>query len=180
MGVEIWPYGLINHLKSLLWNEIFTFYNLVFPFSYFGLLCCPVSMIVDWESLWHYCQRQNLFINMRTFGINYYFYSWQPTLCCVKILFLVLYSLCTGVIPYSIVKELWHYYLILDNPCWVIKKVLLPHFNFICPGIIPRSIVHIFEGKTAEEDEDTMYDVRVSYIEIYNEEIRSSIFLSRW
>jgi len=39
-------------------------------------------------------------------------------------------------------------------------------------GIIPRSIVHIFEGKTAEEDEDTMYDVRVSYIEIYNEEIR--------
>ena len=32
--------------------------------------------------------------------------------------------------------------------------------------------MHIFEGKTAEEDEDTMYDVRVSYIEIYNEEIR--------
>ena len=32
--------------------------------------------------------------------------------------------------------------------------------------------MHIFEGKTAEEDEDTLYDVRVSYIEIYNEEIR--------
>ena len=104
MGVEIWPYGLINHLKSLLWNEIFTFFNLVFLFSYFGLLYCPVSKIVDWESLWHYCQRQNLFINMRTCGINYNFYSWQPTLGCVKILFLVLYSLCTGVIPYSIVK----------------------------------------------------------------------------
>ena len=37
--------------------------------------------------------------------------------------------------------------------------------------------MHIFEGKTAEEDEDTMYDVRVSYIEIYNEEIRLSYFL---
>ena len=36
--------------------------------------------------------------------------------------------------------------------------------------------MHIFEGKTAEEDEDTMYDVRVSYIEIYNEEIRLSYF----
>lgn len=43
------------------------------------------------------------------------------------------------------------------------------------PGLIPRSIVHIFEGKTAEEDEDTLYDVRVSYIEIYNEEIRWGI-----
>jgi hypothetical protein len=46
-----------------------------------------------------------------------------------------------------------------------------------CPGLIPRSIVHIFEGKTAEEDEDTLYDVRVSYIEIYNEEIRSRLTL---
>ena len=32
--------------------------------------------------------------------------------------------------------------------------------------------MHIFEGKDAEEDDDTMFDVRVSYIEIYNEEIR--------
>ena len=39
-------------------------------------------------------------------------------------------------------------------------------------GLIPRSIVHVFEGKEAEEDEDTIFDVRVSYIEIYNEEIR--------
>ena len=39
-------------------------------------------------------------------------------------------------------------------------------------GLIPRAIVHIFEGKDAEEDDDTMFDVRVSYIEIYNEEIR--------
>ena len=39
-------------------------------------------------------------------------------------------------------------------------------------GLIPRAIVHIFEGKEAEEDDDTMFDVRVSYIEIYNEEIR--------
>ena len=38
--------------------------------------------------------------------------------------------------------------------------------------MIPRAIVHIFEGKDAEEDDDTMFDVRVSYIEIYNEEIR--------
>ena len=43
---------------------------------------------------------------------------------------------------------------------------------FIFPGLIPRSIVHVFEGKEAEEDEDTIFDVRVSYIEIYNEEIR--------
>ncbi|XP_023331718.1 kinesin-like protein KIF17 [Eurytemora carolleeae] len=39
-------------------------------------------------------------------------------------------------------------------------------------GIIPRAIVHIFEGKEADEDQDTTYDVRVSYLEIYNEEIR--------
>ena len=39
-------------------------------------------------------------------------------------------------------------------------------------GIIPRAIVHIFEGKEAEEDDDTLFDVRASYIEIYNEEIR--------
>ena len=39
-------------------------------------------------------------------------------------------------------------------------------------GLIPRSIVHVFEGKEAEEDEDTIFDVRVSYIEIYNEELR--------
>ena len=30
----------------------------------------------------------------------------------------------------------------------------------------------MFEGKDAEEDEDTIFDVRVSYIEIYNEELR--------
>ena len=40
------------------------------------------------------------------------------------------------------------------------------------PGLIPRAIVHIFEGKEAEEDDETLFDVRVSYIEIYNEEIR--------
>lgn len=39
-------------------------------------------------------------------------------------------------------------------------------------GIIPRAIVHVFEGKEADEDSDTVYDIRVSYIEIYNEEIR--------
>ncbi len=39
-------------------------------------------------------------------------------------------------------------------------------------GIIPRAIVHVFEGKEADEDNDTVYDIRVSYIEIYNEEIR--------
>ena len=39
-------------------------------------------------------------------------------------------------------------------------------------GLIPRAIVHIFEGKEAEEDDDALFDVRVSYIEIYNEEIR--------
>ena len=38
--------------------------------------------------------------------------------------------------------------------------------------MIPRAIVHIFEGKEAEEDDETLFDVRVSYIEIYNEEIR--------
>ena len=37
----------------------------------------------------------------------------------------------------------------------------------LTPGLIPRAIVHIFEGKTAEEDADTMYDVRVSYIEVH-------------
>ena len=46
-------------------------------------------------------------------------------------------------------------------------------YNF--PGLIPRSIVHVFEGKEAEEDEDTIFDVRVSYIEIYNEEIRDPL-----
>ena len=39
-------------------------------------------------------------------------------------------------------------------------------------GIIPRAIVHIFEGKEADEDRDTAYSVHVSYVEIYNEEIR--------
>ena len=39
-------------------------------------------------------------------------------------------------------------------------------------GLIPRAIVHIFEGKEAEEDDETLFDVRVSYIEIYNEEMR--------
>jgi len=39
-------------------------------------------------------------------------------------------------------------------------------------GIIPRAIVHVFEGKAADEDADTVYDIRLSYIEIYNEEIR--------
>ena len=39
-------------------------------------------------------------------------------------------------------------------------------------GIIPRAIVHVFEGKEREEDRDTVYTVHVSYMEIYNEEIR--------
>lgn len=39
-------------------------------------------------------------------------------------------------------------------------------------GIIPRAIVHIFEGKEKDEDRDTEYDIHVSYVEIYNEEIR--------
>ena len=39
-------------------------------------------------------------------------------------------------------------------------------------GIIPRAIVHIFEGKERDEDKDTIYTVHVSYVEIYNEEIR--------
>ena len=60
-------------------------------------------------------------------------------------------------------------------------------------GLIPRAIVHIFEGKEADEDRDTRYralsrhfeerhvkhsfkihrySVHVSYVEIYNEEIR--------
>ena len=39
-------------------------------------------------------------------------------------------------------------------------------------GIIPRAIVHIFEGKEADEDRDTVYGIQVSYVEIYNEEIR--------
>ena len=35
-----------------------------------------------------------------------------------------------------------------------------------------RAIVHVFEGKETEEDRDTVYTVHVSYMEIYNEEIR--------
>ena len=53
-----------------------------------------------------------------------------------------------------------------------IVHILSTHLHLYSAGLIPRAIVHIFEGKTAEEDEDTLYDVRVSYIEIYNEEIR--------
>ena len=30
----------------------------------------------------------------------------------------------------------------------------------------------MFEGKERDEDEDTIYTVHVSYVEIYNEEIR--------
>ncbi len=39
-------------------------------------------------------------------------------------------------------------------------------------GIIPRAIVHLFEGKEADEDRDTRYSIHISYVEIYNEEIR--------
>lgn len=39
-------------------------------------------------------------------------------------------------------------------------------------GIIPRAIVHVFEGKESDEDADTQYFIHVSYVEIYNEEIR--------
>ena len=39
-------------------------------------------------------------------------------------------------------------------------------------GIIPRAIVHIFEGKEEDEDANTKYTIHVSYVEIYNEEIR--------
>ena len=35
-----------------------------------------------------------------------------------------------------------------------------------------RAIVHVFEGKETEEDRDNVYTVHVSYMEIYNEEIR--------
>ena len=54
----------------------------------------------------------------------------------------------------------------------VINFVSYHNFVTLTIGLIPRAIVHIFEGKDAEEDDDTMFDVRVSYIEIYNEEIR--------
>lgn len=39
-------------------------------------------------------------------------------------------------------------------------------------GIIPRAVVHIFDGKAAAEDANNKYSVQVSYVEIYNEEIR--------
>ena len=39
-------------------------------------------------------------------------------------------------------------------------------------GIIPRAIVHIFEEKEAKEDRDTQFAIVISYVEIYNEEIR--------
>jgi len=52
------------------------------------------------------------------------------------------------------------------------NKLLLEKPNPTCAGIIPRAIVHVFEGKESDEDNDTVYDIRVSYIEIYNEEIR--------
>ena len=51
------------------------------------------------------------------------------------------------------------------------KHNLIPHI-FYFTGIIPRAIVHIFEGKERDEDKDTIYTVHVSYVEIYNEEIR--------
>ena len=35
-----------------------------------------------------------------------------------------------------------------------------------------RAIVHVFEGKEVDEDRDTQYFIHVSYVEIYNEEIR--------
>ena len=50
---------------------------------------------------------------------------------------------------------------------WFLSIVYL-----ISLGIIPRAIVHIFEGKERDEDKDTIYTVHVSYVEIYNEEIR--------
>lgn len=39
-------------------------------------------------------------------------------------------------------------------------------------GIIPRAIVHIFEGKEDLEDHNNRFHIRISYVEIYNEEIR--------
>ncbi len=39
-------------------------------------------------------------------------------------------------------------------------------------GVIPRAIVHIFEGKERDEDRETIYTIHVSYVEIYNEEVR--------
>jgi len=39
-------------------------------------------------------------------------------------------------------------------------------------GIIPRAIVHVFEGKERDEDRATIYTIHVSYVEIYNEEVR--------
>ena len=60
-----------------------------------------------------------------------------------------------------------------EDPDHIGEKSLFSYNFLTLPvGLIPRAIVHIFEGKDAEEDDDTMFDVRVSYIEIYNEEIR--------
>lgn len=43
--------------------------------------------------------------------------------------------------------------------------------NNICPGIIPNSFAHIFDH-IAKCQQDKTFLVRVSYLEIYNEEIR--------
>ena len=58
--------------------------------------------------------------------------------------------------------------LVSCSSLWFLRSEMISSV----PGLIPRAIVHIFEGKEAEEDDETLFDVRVSYIEIYNEEIR--------
>ena len=53
-----------------------------------------------------------------------------------------------------------------------IQQTISKNILFLLLGIIPRALVHMFEGKERDEDKDTIYTVHVSYVEIYNEEIR--------
>ncbi len=43
---------------------------------------------------------------------------------------------------------------------------------FSCLFTLLSQPVHVFEGKESDEDQDTTYYIHVSYVEIYNEEIR--------
>ena len=53
-----------------------------------------------------------------------------------------------------------------------IQQTISKNILYLLLGIIPRALVHMFEGKERDEDKDTIYTVHVSYVEIYNEEIR--------
>ena len=44
-------------------------------------------------------------------------------------------------------------------------------YVLFCAGIIPNSFAHIF-GHIAKADDNIKFLVRVSYLEIYNEEVR--------